>query len=160
MNESQLVECMRVAIDNSGWQKGFIAESLHIEQSNISMWLNRSRHVPVDLLVKLVDLLDDFEFRCVAAEFLTGVHVISTDKDYLQDAQTRFFTSKYKESEWHAMDDEITLLLGKERTARTEQDKYRVIAYLQKLDSALKEGRRYQTSIMKDWGLLADNEDL
>lgn len=142
------------AIQRTGWQKNILAEAMHTTQSNVSNWLSYTRKgIPNQALIDLADILDDYRFRCVVAEKLTGVHILSQNHEFADQPQAQYFSSAKEEDDRKKLDPEITIILGKRREDRTNSDRKLVLNYLSELDQEIEEEHNYETSIMEDWGL-------
>jgi transcriptional regulator with XRE-family HTH domain len=140
------------ARERTGWTYSLLAQAIHISKSSITHWIHRDNKIPDDKLKLVADILDDYEFRTVCAEYTYGVRVHS--EAHVQDTpQARYFSQAKEEDDRKRLDGEFTILLGKPKHERTEDDRRRVLAYLKELDEEIEEKGNYKAAIMTDWGL-------
>lgn len=141
------------AIDRTGWQKNILAQAMHTTKSNVSNWLSADRDIPNVTLFELTKVLQDYKFNCKVAEYITGIHILADDGDFEATPQAQYFRAKKEESERKALDDDITILLGKRPSERTQADVDEIKRYLKEFDEESETEEAFKLAIMDNWGL-------
>lgn len=146
-----ILDEFHAAMKRTGWTPTLIAQQVHVTKSSVSHW-DKRKSIPLEHLIRIGKLINDYRFKCAIAEYLTGVRVLS-DKRFEDSPQARYFSQAKEEDDRKRLDPQFTLLLGKKREYRTDSDRHEVLRYLKELDEEIEEKSNYKAAILNDWGL-------
>lgn len=139
------------AKNRTGWSNNLLARSLHITAGAISNWESRGT-IPDDKLRMLAKALDDYDFSAACAEYSFGIRVHSEAR--VQDTpQAKYFQQVKEENDRLKLDHGFTVLLGKLKGDRTDEDRHKVLEYCRELSEEIESENSYLAAIMNDWGL-------
>lgn len=104
MNEAEIKQECKKAFERTGMSKGVVADYLHTVPSNISNWLDPKRSFPIENLMAITKVLNDYEFTFKAIEYTTGLQLLP--KNGIQaPIQNDWFSSKKEEDERKCLED-------------------------------------------------------
>ncbi|XRJ97003.1 hypothetical protein ACPBEI_11580 [Latilactobacillus sakei] len=147
MNLIEIKQEADEAIKRSGWKKSYIADALHTTATNISNWLSPDRNFPLQALSDLANLLGDYRFSCIAAEYTFGILLLPTD--HLQDVpQNRYFASIKEENERKALEDGLFMaIMAKSPETWTDKEIDYMKLYSRELEEETLQESSYSAAI-------------
>ncbi|MFD1466499.1 hypothetical protein ACFQ4L_10540 [Lapidilactobacillus mulanensis] len=152
MKEIDINQELKDALNRSNWTQTLLATSLHVTKGAVTNWTLRD-NIPDKMLLGSMRLLNDYRFSLAVAEYLTGVKTYSIKR--VEDTPyARFFSQAKEEHDRQDLDHDFTLLMGKRKEDRTQDDRKKIVHYAKELSEEIEEENSLLAAVMEDWDLI------